>query len=206
MAAWDFWFPDVLVHAVNAPDPLVRQALCRAARDFFLRTRAWTQWLDVTTTNAGEGVEYDFDIPSQTELIRIERATRNGSPLLVQNYRQRPADWTQHADGPQGVVTRDLVTYNLVGSFAAGDVVQVQASLVPSLRATGIPDPLANRYQEPLAHGALARLLLVPDTPYFKPDLAAFYRGLFETAVGADAFDAFRGHTNQVPRANVKWC
>lgn len=205
MATWDFWFSDVMVHAPTAPDPLVRQALCRASREFLRRTRIWTEWLEATTTTEGMGVEYDFELPTQTELLRIEQATLNGQPLKVQSFRQRAKDWNQYPDGEKALVSRDLVTYNLTGMFSAGDVVQVQASLIPSLRATGLPDYLANSYLEPIAEGAKAILLLTPGE-YFKPDMAGIARALFESYINENSVDAYRSHTNEVPRARTKWC
>ena len=104
MAAWDFWFSRVKLHAPNAPDPLVTQALIDASRDFFQRSRAWMEWLDPAVSQAGIGIEYDFDLPSQTELVRIERATRNGNPLVVQSYRQKSRDWMRDQGGEQALV------------------------------------------------------------------------------------------------------
>lgn len=206
MAAWDFWFSRVKLHAPDAPDPLVNQALIDASRDFFRRSRAWMEWLDPAVSQAGTGIEYDFDLPSQTELVRIERATRNGNPLVVQSYRQKSRDWMRDQGGEQALVSRDMLSFALTGNFPAGDEIQVQVSLMPSLRAAGIPDYLATRYLIPIAEGAKAIVLMTPDAPYYKPDLAALAAAKFEEAIGDFSLSAYRGHTNQVPRASVKWC
>lgn len=205
MATWDLWFPDVLVHVTTAPDPLVRQALCRAAREFFKKTRAWTEWLDPATGGSAVAVEYDFDLPPQTELICFEQATLNGRPLSVDSFRQRPSDWTRHPEGNQAVVTRDLQTYHLVGDFAATDVVQAQVSLRPTLKATGIPDHLAERYLEAIAEGAKAILHMTPRADFTDPGMGAVERAMFEAAIANCTVDAYMGHTNQVPRARPKW-
>lgn len=206
MATWDAWFPDVLVHAPAAPDPLVRQALCRASRTFFRRTRAWMEWLDANATQAGTGREYDFELPWQSELLRVERATVGGRPMEVHSYRDRSSDWATNHQGDRALVTRDLVTFVLTGDFGAGELVQVQASLIPKRNATGIPDHLADRYLEPIAEGAKSILFMTPETPYFKPDLAAVANQAFEQAIAMHGVDVYRGHTSSVPRAQVKWC
>ena len=195
----------MLVHAPAAPDPLVRQALCRASRTFFRRTRAWMEWLDANATQAGTGREYDFELPPQSELLRVERATVGGRPMEVQSYRDRSSDWATNPQGDRALVTRDLVTFVLTGDFGAGELVQAQASLIPKRNATGIPDHLADRYLEPIAHGALSILLATPDTPFYKPDLAGAYRLMFEQDINTVAVDAYRGHTNEIPRARPKW-
>lgn len=207
MATWDVFFPDVLVHATMAPDPLVRHALCRASREFFRRTRAWTEWLDAATATGVPGQEFDFDLPNQTEIVRIEQATKSGKPLTVQSYKQLAADWTKHpdeAESGQSLVSRDLVTFNLLGTVSGS--VQVQASLMPSVRASGLPDHLANHYMEAIAQGAKGILLLTPDTEFYKPDLAGVAKAMFEQAIGTHSFDAFRGHTGHVPRARLRLC
>jgi hypothetical protein len=206
VAGWDFWFSRVKLHAADAPDPLVAQALIDASREFFKRTRVWMEWLDPSDSTAGLGVEYDFELPSQTELVRIERATRNGKDMPVNSYREQRRDWTQYPQGEPSLVSRDMQSFVLTGEFPAGDRIQVQVSLMPSLRAAGIPDYLATRYLVPIAEGAKAIVLLTPDVPYNRPDLAGLAASKFEEAIGACAMDAYRGHTNQVPRANPKWC
>lgn len=203
---WDAWLPDVLVHATTAPDPLVRQALCRASREFFRRTRSWMQWLEPTSTNAGEGQSYSFVLPAESQLVRVEQATANKMPLPIESFRQIDHDWLEHPQGERMLVTQDLKQYALVGSFASAETVQVQVSLMPQMAATGIPDYLAERHLEAIAEGAKAILLLTPSTEFYRPDLAAASRIMFERAIGLASFDAYRGHTNQVPRARVKWC
>lgn len=206
MAGWEFWFSRVKLHAPDAPDPLVNQALIDASREFFQRTRAWMEWLDPAVSQAGTGIEYDFDLPSQTELVRIERATRNGMPLVVESYRQKERDWTRDQNGEQTLVSRDMLSFSLTGNFPAGDEIQVQVSLMPSLRAGGIPDYLATRYMLPIAEGAKAIVLMTPETAYYKPDMAALASAKFEDAIGDFSLSAYRGQTNQVPRSSVKWC
>jgi hypothetical protein len=206
MTTWDAWFPDVTVHATTAPDPLVRQAICRASREFFRRTRAWMQWLDPIATTAGEGEEYAFVLPAESQIVRVERATTNGRPLPIESFRQIPVDWLRHPEGQRAIVTQDLQQYALVGLFAASESVQVQVSLMPQPGATGIPDDLADRHLEAIAEGAKSILFLTPNTEFFRPDLAGAARLLFEQGIGAASIDAYRGHTNQVPRASVKWC
>lgn len=206
MATWDLWFPDVVIHAMAAPDPLVRQALCRASREFFRKSRAWAEWLEANQTMAGTSVEYDFELPSQSELLTIERATLDGNPLGVDSFRQRASDWTQEVPGDKALVSRDLVSFYLAGEYAAGSTVQAFVTLIPTLTATGIPDHLANRHMEAIAEGAKAILLMTPDTAFYKPDLAGVARSMFESAIATAGVHAYMGNTKQVPRARPKFC
>lgn len=208
MATWDLWMPDVLVHATSAPDPLVRQALNRAAREFFRRTRAWKEWMDGETTEAGTNAEYSFSLPTRSQIVRPEQATKNGKPLAIDAFTAQSDDWTQpdSQNSNQAVVTRDLITFNLTGVWAAGDVVRIQASFMPTLDANGIPDHLASRYLEPITAGALSKLLMTAKSAFYKPDLAGVNRSIFEEEIAMASVDAWRGHTNHVPRATPSWC
>jgi hypothetical protein len=206
MATWSVWFPDVLVHVPGAPDPLVSQALNRAAREFFRRTRAWTEWLEPLATVAGEGREYDLELPPQTDVVRLERATVGGAPLAITAWRQLERDPAQHGEGDRALVSGDLLAFRLRGLFAAGEQLQVQVALMPKTTATGIPDALATRYLEPIAEGAKAQLLATASAPFHDPKAATVAQLAFERAVAQHGVDVFRGHSSHVPRAAVSWC
>lgn len=206
MATWSFWFPDVLVHAPQAPEPLVTHALNRAGREFFRRTRAWTEWLEPQATMAGEGREYDLELPPQADAVRLERATVGGAPLAIGAWRQLERDPMQHGDGDRALVCGDLLVFNLLGRFAAGEQLQVQVALMPKATATGIPDPLAQTYLEPIAEGAKAQLLATTGAPFHDPKAATVAQLAFERLVAQHAVDVFRSHTSGVPRAAVAWC
>lgn len=203
---WDAWMPDVMVHATTAPDPLARQALCRAAREFFQRTRSWMVWLDPIVSEAGSGVEYSLDLPPQSNVVRIERATRNGNPLDVTSFREKHYDWMTERGGEQALVSSDLITFVLNGDFPRGDRMQVQVSLTPSLRAAGVPSSLASVNFEAIAEGAKAILLLIPGTGFYQPELAVLSRRTFDQKISEASIAAYRGHTNHIPRASVIWC
>lgn len=206
MKTWDAWFPLVMVSAPSAPDPLVRQALCQAARDFFRRTYAWVEWLESQAASDGsQATQHDFDLPTQAEVLRIEKATANGRPIEVAAFRQIDADPDLHLSGTRGVVSRDQASFQVLSGVGAGEVVQVQASLMPVIGARGIPDHLGNRYFEPIADGAKA-IVLMTKGDFFDPDMAALSLASFERAIGSCAVDAYLGHTKSVPRAKLKWC
>lgn len=206
MATWDYWHSELLVHVPGAPNPLIAQSLRKAAREFFKRTRAWNEWLDPLTTVNQLGYEYDFELPCESELIRIEQATLNSNPLNIEPYRQVTSDWTKNVIGGGALISKDLLSFNLSGYPVAKNKVQVQVSLRPSKTATGIPDHLADRYLEELSSGAKSLLMLVPGTSFFNPDLAIVARNEFDAGMASASVNSYRGHTNVVPRAQPKWC
>ena len=106
MATWSDLHPDVLMYVPGCPDPVLDQEIRNAAIEFFRRTRVWTEWLEPIYTSAGVR-EYDLDLPSGSEVVRIEQATRNGSPLELEGFRTVPSDLAQGAvPGPLALTTR----------------------------------------------------------------------------------------------------
>lgn len=101
---------------------------------------------------------------------------------------------------------RDPRAFLVYPPAAVGASLQLQAqvSLMPSRRARGIPDHLADRYLEPIAEGAKEILLLTPGS-FADPAAAGLARAKFDAAIAAHAVDAFMGHAGQVPRARVSW-
>lgn len=202
---WSSFFPEIATFAMGCPNPLLEAKLRQAAIEFLERTRAWVEWLDPVTSFDGL-VEYDFDIPAGSDVARVERATVDGEPIVIQSYRDAPHDWSRTDLVNQGLVSRDLKTFRLGNAVAAGLVIQVQVALTPSRTATGLPDDLFDKYKDDIVHGALSKLLEVPSTTYYQPDVAGRKFSMFEAAIAANAVDAWRGLTGNTPRARVKLC
>lgn len=205
MKLWSEFMPEVLTYAVGCPTPLAEAKLRQAAIEFFARTRAWVEWLDPATSIAGL-VEYDFDIPTGSDVARVERATLDGEPIEIVSYRSADHDWSRVDLPNQGLVSRDLTTFRLGTAVVAGLALQVQVTLTPSRTSVGIPDDLYDKYVDDIVHGARYRVLMTPDTPFYKPDLAGIEKSLFDAAVDVNAVAAWRGFTANTPRASVKFC
>ena len=176
-----------------------------AAIEFLRRTRAWVEWLDPVTSIAGLS-EYDFDLPADADVARVERATLGGNSVQILSFRDAPHDWTRKDMADQGLVSRDRKTFRLGNAVAAGLLIQVQVALVPSRLASGLPDDLFERYNAEISAGALSRLLVIPGTPFYATDMAMFKKNEFDAAINALAVDAWRGHTGNTPRARLRLC
>lgn len=202
---WSSFYPELRIFAGSASEPLLEAKTRQAAIEFFQRTRAWVEWLDPATSFEGL-VEYDFDIPSQSDVARVERATVDGKPIVIQSYRDAPHDWTRSDLVNQGLVTRDLKTFRLGNAVASGQVIQVQVALTPSRTSAGMPDDLFEKYKDDIVHGARSKLLEISSTTFYQPDVAGREFALFESAIATNAVDAWRGMTANTPRARVKLC
>lgn len=205
MASWDHWMPELSLAAPRAPAPLIHQCLNRAARDFMRQTRAWQEWLEPTEVTGAAFAEYTFELPQGGELLRLERATLNGRPLAVANARALPADpWQRELRGRAYLVSTDLRNFT-VGVHGGPGLVQVFVSLLPSIRASTVPDTLASLYFEAIREGAKAELLNTAGTDYYRPDQAGVALAFFQRAIDDATADVWRSNTSRGARGRVSW-
>lgn len=209
MAAWDVFFPRVLVRVPNVPSPLMRQALRDAAREFCEKSLAWRQWIACAAPTNPE-TRWSFTLPADSEMQRLERVTVNGTPVEVRGILTLTRDPLVHgANEERAAVTQDLVLFHLLGQAVTGTV-QAFATLIPTTEAATAPDFITRRYLVPIAAGAAAKLLELPDTPWSTlptaPAAAMRARDDFEKGIASAQTDTFRGHTAETPRARINWC
>lgn len=201
MASWEKWIPELTLAAPSAPVPLMELCLNRAAREFLRRTRAWQEWLEPQATDGKPLTEYDFDLPPGAELLRLERATKNGAELTVANGRDVARDTSVH--GAAFLISANLRTFR-VGAPAGN--VQVYVSLIPVIGARQLPDEVATLYHEAIGHGARAQLASTPSTDFFNPDQMAIAAAQFEQAITSAMTDVWRSNTGRVSRGRITWC
>jgi hypothetical protein len=116
-------------------------------------------------------------------LLDIERVRFNDLPLeprTVAWLDERMPGWR---DGtvtgqPQFLTQIDLNTIRLVPGMAG--TVKISAWLKPSQDCLDLPDFLADQYREVIAHGALGRILMMPNQPYTNGDLGAGFLANFQ--------------------------
>lgn len=208
MATWATFYPYLASHVPGCPDPVMDRALSQSAAEFFRRTRAWIEWLPGVTTAAGVR-EYALPLAGYTtgaEVVRIEQATINALPLPILSFRDASTNWANYEQPNEGILSFDRENFTTATAYGAGQLIEIQASLMPSDLATGIPDRLFPPYVDDIVAGARARLMLIPGTDFASPQLAIDARNAFERAIDNKTVDAFRGHTGIAKRVRASWC
>lgn len=198
--------PELVLAAPNAPVPLIHLCLNRAARKFLRETRAWQEWLEPTEVSGEDFKEYSFEFPQGSELLRLERATANGKPLSIAHSRDLRSDPWRHAQaGCAYLVSTDPRGFTVGAQGSAGSV-QIYASLVPTTRATAVPDSVATLYHEAIREGAKAELLNTRGTDYYAPDQAAVSFALFQQSIDSAMTDVWQSNTPSGSRGRTSWC
>lgn len=197
------WIGDVAVAALSAPDPLIRRCIVTAARAYCDATRVWQEWLDPVLTDGKPGKLVSFDLPPMAEVVRLERASLQGQPFGVLLTREMQADPANHPAQDHGLVWFGKEDF-AIWTTQENQQVQVLVSLRPTLMATSLPDALEDDH-EAIVMGAKARLLMIPATDFYAPDLAAAQGILFQQWIERRSVSAWRSNTAHQPRRAVSW-
>lgn len=203
MKAWSAFYADVLPSVIGCPSPVMDHNLRRAAQDFFQRCHVWTQWLDTLKT-AGVA-EYDIPLESQSELVKLQRATLNGRQIAVHTPESLPADWQTSPNSVRsGLFTRDLKTLVLFPPTSRAEVLRIEATLKPANDAAGVRDDFYDLYVEVIANGAKARIKRLSGTDFYNPAQAQECDEMVKEAIGRLSIQRFRAFSSAAPRQKIK--
>jgi len=188
------FLPLLTPYAPGVANPTAFAYLRQSAMDFCERTRLWRYEDEFAVlANDTDGIT----TPSGSQLFELELVQFNGCDLcpaipdwLDENFRGwRAGELTGQ---PNYFTQTEPNTIRLVPG--EDGTVNIYAWLKPSQDATQLPDWMVDQYREVIAHGALARLLLIPGQPFSNPTLANGFITLFSSKVDSLAG---KGRTGQ---------
>jgi hypothetical protein len=202
MKVWSLFYPLVLPEVIGAPDPMVDQALVLAAREFCQRTSVWLEWQEVPTAGSASN-QFEFDVPTGAEFVKIARAVVGEDDFGVLSYRDVPADWIN----PSSTKLKNKLVHLEGNEFLVFPVppesIRLQLAFKPSLAAKSVPDSVFGSYAEEIADGAKARLLGMRNLPFSDQISASAHRTCFEYAINRVANIGF-AHRNPAMRVTRK--
>ena len=181
MKAWAEFHPLVLLHVLGCPNPVMDGALRHAAREFCEGSKAWQE--TETFTGTGEAT-FEFDLPSQSELVQVMRATVRGKDVDIYGAHHLPADWQERPPRNPGLYHVDVDQYALLPAPGVDEGIAITFAIRPSLFGRGIGDHVFATHAETIAAGAAARLLKMPRQPWTDIEQAAIFRTEFTTGIG----------------------
>jgi hypothetical protein len=204
VAIWSDFHSDVAHQVPGCPNPLLDQALCRSAADFFRRTKAWTVWLEPITM-AGSLQTYELEAPEETDIVSLQKATLNGHELPLAAFRLLSKNPQCQTMRERALISTDRSTVSVLMAQPAKTKLEIQAVITVSQEAKGLPDFHATFYREPIVAGALHRLLRIPG-PFYNAQAAKEAFQAYEEALAREQTQSFQGPLGQMPRAAVGWC
>ncbi len=210
MAAFSVLVPDIQAEIPEIPSFIAERQVLRALREFAEMTRAWRVDIQVGVTAATATVDLTSLLPTGSELVdilSIKDSVTGGAPVSPTTFirlDQDHPDWrAEEALDAQWYVLdgNNTIRFVFTPSTTVANKYYTRVAVKPVLAtATTIDDVIANKYDELLVHGALARLYLIPRKPWTDANLAIFHKNIFDAGIGPARTEAAEEFQTGIPR------
>tara|TARA_Y100000004_G_scaffold129550_1_gene146048 strand:+ start:4392 stop:5066 length:675 start_codon:yes stop_codon:yes gene_type:complete len=185
MASYSSLVKEVLPYVPFCPDSLVEQNLRSATIEFCERSKAYI--LDMDAFNTISGVyEYDFDIPTGTEVHQVLNMTYDGrdmDPISPRSLEVNYPDWRDRTGRPHVYLQKTESTFWLVPVPSGSFPVIASVALKPSRSSNNIDTRISNQYRDALIYGTLYRLLRMPSREWTDVNAAREYLAQFNLEI-----------------------
>jgi hypothetical protein len=193
MKSLDDLAPSIKVYAPGVADPTMYFGIRQAAIEFCERTRLWRHDDDFQVSSDDcEGIY----APSGAEIHQIEAVFFNGNELepkstawLDEHMRRWRAG--EVTGQPRYYTQTKPDTIRLV-PFDAGHLA-LHFWLKPAQDADTLPDWMVDQHREVIAHGALGRILLIPNQSFTNAELGMAFAGSFARRLNELCAQGFSG-------------
>jgi hypothetical protein len=221
MAEWSNWFDEVLPEVPGCPQPVAINAIRNATIAFCYDSRVLLlnhPLMDAVANQAtypwmpdGNQVAESTDpiwathpwAPgySQTAQLKVVRAEqvwfegRELFPTTSDDLEERFVCWPQEVGTPQFFLQDQIAALRIVPrpQASAASAIRARVSVTPSRASLGVTDMVRERYLEPIAMGAKARLMLMQRKPWSNPQMGAALMVQFEDEIAKARLAAFKG-------------
>lgn len=205
MSSLDDFLHKVRPLAPGVADPVAYDAIRSAAIEFCERTRLW-RYEDSYPVTADDGG--DIFTPSGAVLHDIEAIAHDGRklrPIASVDLDEKVPRWrTEPVQGlPEWYTQIEQNQIRIVPPLA-GDL-YVCLRLKPDQTTTELPEFLAREYREVIGWGALGRLLMIPGQSYSNPDMAQYYKSLFDQKIDRLSTKGATGQQNAPKRTRPRY-
>lgn len=166
----------------ECPDILINDAILRAGIEFCKRTKIVKE--EITITTVANQAKYELAVTDGMEPEEILEVKRPDADNLVPANFHDFKQWHLDRDTgqPNWYYLDDIEL--VLGMIPDGEEdLVVSVKLRPTDTATALPDELARRYKEKIAHGAKSILMMMAKKPWTDLQMAAFNEAKFQEAI-----------------------
>ena len=192
-------------HLPGCSVPLVNQFIVDAAIQFCEATGAIRQTMDPITLAPGMGF-YDFDAPSQQQVVRITRAFIDGNEIRLVPLNEAPAP----RDSTGEPVFLHTIRTDFNPEFVLTPAPDKAYSLVlevasrPTRTATALNDDLLDLWLEAIAAGAISAGQRIPAQPFTDPVGAGQRHAEFRSHISRARINASMGQAQGTQRVRAR--
>lgn len=196
--AWSDWYNDVLPDVPGCPELIAANAIKLAAIEFC--ERSFVYLVDHAPIDATDGTgEYDWAPDGSAKVVRPETVwydKKELTPVTRDQLADMHAYWPDWEGTPLYFVQEQLEKLIVVPKPDAdlSDGIRAKVSIRPSQSAGGIHAFIWEKYLEPIASGAKARLFAMKRKPWTDGALASYHKGVFDDAIDKARLASFKGH------------
>lgn len=193
--ALDVFLPQIRLEVAGCPEPVLKNALLKAATDFCTRSLAWNERLAAVTVT-DTGFPYTIPVAAHATLTRLLTAHAPGR-LYPTTYADLDAvqDWPTVKGSPAHYLfdaSGRLIVYPLP---SAPVQMTLRAAFTAARDATVLEDFLYTRWREELVHGAVAELKSMKDRAWTDLANVPYHATQFEAGVSVATTEARRNLT-----------
>ena len=185
MASYSSLVKEVLPYVPFCPDSLVEQNLRSATIEFCERSKAYI--LDMDAFNTISGVyEYDFDIPTGTEVHQVLNMTYDGrdmDPISPRSLEVNYPDWRDRTGRPHVYLQKTPTTFWVVPVPSGSFPLIASVALKPSRTSNNIDTTISNQYRDAIIYGTLYRILRMPSREWTDVNAAREYLAQFNLEI-----------------------
>ncbi len=186
-------FSKVRPYAPGASEPMMAEHIRKAAIKFCERTRCWSFEDSFPITGTEDEI---LCVPPFAVLFELKEARFNNMEL----ERKAPnGDMLMHDEGMPRYITQHRSGTVSIEPRLAG-ILYISMFLKPAPDADMLPDILFDEFSDAIGDGALASLLLLPNQPYFQPQLAAVFQNQFNNQLDRNFAYNMRGQQRAAKR------
>ena len=130
--------------------------------------------------------EYDFDIPTGTEVHQVLQMTYDGrdlDPISPRSLEVNYPDWRDRTGRPHVYLQKTPSTFWLVPVPSGSFPVIANVALKPSRTSNNIDTTISNQYRDALIYGTLYRLLRMPGREWSDANAAREYLAQFNLEI-----------------------
>jgi hypothetical protein len=178
------FFDDARREVKGASDAMLLDSLQRACTEFFHQSGGWRERIDPSALAVGV-YEYDIDVPSGTQLARVENVMLSSSTCGLTPIKESEffaLDLTKTAPRPDRYAVAESTNTLLLWPVPDGTVAdsfKILVCVTGDREVITIPDAIGHRWRDGIVAGAVGRLLQTNNRPWTNHELGQKREAIF---------------------------
>ena len=175
----------------NLPSIVFSRAMLSVSRDYFTKTQAWTEELEVNLV--ADTSTYSIPALVASAIVDTVKSASIGNDYLI----NLPAIAKSDAQGkPTHFALPSKAELLVYPTPKEAHTLAIEVTLKPSIETTELPDDLFDEHFEPLIAGCISNIKRMANTEWFDPQGALQFEQDYNRMVDEKRLELARGSNN----------